>query len=261
MFSSWKPLLSCVSRSRAGCPGELHHLSMMTVPHWPRRTCKSRGINSDVPFTFSGKIKLSLEGKKIQGISQQWNIVLKMPIHVREAEVFSSNYWQIPNDYLGLSSQKILIFNSCTWLLFLHFLLEHTFRESTFVKAEEKDRNRHMSFSFMYKQAVSTGKTERSASQRSGVHLVSCFPCDFFCSWLSRKSIRLCPVMSGACLSTLCAWKVIDFHDTTGKNRLPSSSAQALYLNSDSEVLSLQSNASCVFQTLKLLSVMSWVYP
>lgn len=28
--------------------------------------------------------------------------------------------------------------------------------------------------------------------------------------------------MSGACLSTLCAWKVIDFHDTTEKNRLPS---------------------------------------
>lgn len=123
---------------------------------------------------------------------------------------------------LGFRLTKILVFNSSTWLFFLLFLLKHTFRESTFVKAEEKDRNRHMSFFFIYKQAVSTGKTETSARQGSGDHRVSCFPCDFFHSWLSRKSIRLCPVMSGACLSSRCAWKVIDFHDTTEKNRLPS---------------------------------------
>lgn len=69
----------------------------------------------------------------------------------------------------------------------------------------------------MYRQAVSTGKTERSSSQRSVVHLVSHFLLCFFFFGLSRKSIRLCPVMSGTCLSTLYAWKVIDFNDTTEK--------------------------------------------
>lgn len=72
----------------------------------------------------------------------------------------------------------------------------------------------------MYRQAVSTGKTERSASQRSVVHLVSHFLLCFFVGFffgLSRKSIRLCPVMSGTRLSTLYAWKVIDFNDTTEK--------------------------------------------
>lgn len=39
--------------------------------------------------------------------------------------------------------------------------------------------------------------------------------------------------MSGACLSTLCAWEVIDFHDTTEKNRLPSSSKPGCVLELD----------------------------
>lgn len=83
---------------------------------------------------------------------------------VREDEVDSSNYWQIPNDYLGLDSQKFWFTTLALDYSFFLFLLKQTFRESTFVKAEEKHMNRHMSFSFMYKQAVSTGKTERSAS-------------------------------------------------------------------------------------------------
>lgn len=48
--------------------------------------------------------------------------------------------------FLKSTLTNILVFNSCRPLLFLLFWIEDTFREPTFLKAQEKDANRYKGF-------------------------------------------------------------------------------------------------------------------